>query len=152
MALQALDKYDSGRPLANFLSIHLRNRLNNFKRDKFQRITKPCERCPLAAWIKNEDKCKIYEIKEDCNLYHRWVLTNAAKKSLMQPSFMEGNEPTRPGDFYTAEFNEYFSLLRNHLSDRNQITMYKIMNGDKVRPGELYDFKEEAHGIIQKAQ
>lgn len=148
MALGALDKYDSSRPLSNFLAIHLRNRLNNLKRDKFQRITKPCERCPLAAWIKDKDICKIYEIKEDCTLYHTWTLRNSAKKNLMQPTFIEGHEPTRPGEFFLAEFNEYFVILREKLSPKNQVIMYKIMNGDKVRPGEMYDFRHEAQEIL----
>ena len=39
IAMEALDRYDSSRPLENFLAVHIKNRLNNFKRDKFYRQT-----------------------------------------------------------------------------------------------------------------
>jgi hypothetical protein len=35
--MEALDRYDGVRPLENFLSIHIKNRLNNFKRDNYYR-------------------------------------------------------------------------------------------------------------------
>ena len=34
-AIEALEKYDHKRPLENFLWVHVRNRLFNFKRDNF---------------------------------------------------------------------------------------------------------------------
>lgn len=37
MCLQALPKWDGVRPLENFLARHVRNRLNNLKRDKYYR-------------------------------------------------------------------------------------------------------------------
>lgn len=150
IAISSIDKYDSKRPLVNFLSIHLRNRFNNFKRDKFQRISKPCEKCPLGAWIKNGDLCKIYEIKEDCSLYYKWVMTNSAKKNLMQPTYIEGHEPVRDADFSGPEFKEVYEHLQNNLSHQNQIIMYKIMNGDKVRPTEIDNFRNEAMEILKR--
>lgn len=35
MCIEALDRYDAKRPLENFLSVHLSNRLKNFVRDNF---------------------------------------------------------------------------------------------------------------------
>ena len=35
ICLDALDRYDSSRPLENFLSVHLSNRLKNFVRDNY---------------------------------------------------------------------------------------------------------------------
>ena len=35
IAMDALDRYEEGRPLENFLAVHVKNRLNNFKRDKY---------------------------------------------------------------------------------------------------------------------
>ncbi|NDG29759.1 sigma-70 family RNA polymerase sigma factor [bacterium] len=35
ICLDALDRYDENRPLENFLSVHLSNRLKNFVRDNF---------------------------------------------------------------------------------------------------------------------
>ena len=37
IAMEAMDRYDESRPLENFLAVHVKNRLNNFKRDKYYR-------------------------------------------------------------------------------------------------------------------
>jgi len=37
IGMEAMDRYDEVRPLENFLSIHIKNRLSNFKRDKYYR-------------------------------------------------------------------------------------------------------------------
>ena len=37
IGMEAMDRYDELRPLENFLSIHIKNRLSNFKRDKYYR-------------------------------------------------------------------------------------------------------------------
>jgi hypothetical protein len=35
--MEAMNRYDEVRPLENFLSIHIKNRLKNFKRDNYYR-------------------------------------------------------------------------------------------------------------------
>ena len=40
IGMEALNRYDEARPLENFLAVHIKNRLNNFKRDKYYRQTK----------------------------------------------------------------------------------------------------------------
>lgn len=37
IGMEALDRYDGIRPLENFLSVHIKNRLKNFKRDHYYR-------------------------------------------------------------------------------------------------------------------
>ena len=37
IAIEALERYDESRPLENFLAVHVKNRLNNFKRDRYYR-------------------------------------------------------------------------------------------------------------------
>jgi RNA polymerase sigma factor (sigma-70 family) len=147
-AIKALDKYDASRPLVNFLAIHLRNRLHNFKRNKHERITAPCESCPLGAWVKKSDSCKIYEIKEDCKLYAKWININAAKKNLSQPVNMGDSDPTLGEGFDQAQFNDIYNKLRRELSEFGQMVMFKIMNGDRVKPTEMVKFKEEVDAII----
>ena len=84
-AIDALDRYDSNRPLPNFLYIHIRNRLCNLKRKKFFRLEKPCHKCPLNAYIAKEDKCTAYEDKLDCKFYDLWVKKNSSKQNIMNP-------------------------------------------------------------------
>ena len=147
-ALKGLEKYDDSRPLANFLSIHLRNRMHNFKRDNHARISPPCERCPLAAWIKSEDSCKIYKLKEDCTLYYKWVITNKDKKNLSQPVHMGDHDVEGGVPLDVVQFNDIYDKLKGQLSASGQQIMFKIMNGDKVKPNELKAFQEEAQEIL----
>ena len=37
IAIDALERYEESRPLENFLAVHVKNRLNNFKRDRYYR-------------------------------------------------------------------------------------------------------------------
>lgn len=73
LAREALARYDGRKPLENFLSVHLHNRLVNFKRDKFERpdavdkqiqadkknIMQPVDISLID--IENEESMKIYE-------------------------------------------------------------------------------------------
>ena len=84
-AIDALDRYDTNRPLPNFLYSHIRNRLCNLKRNKYFRLEKPCDKCPLNAYIAAEDKCTAYENKDDCRLYAVWLKKNSTKQNIMNP-------------------------------------------------------------------
>ena len=37
IGMEAMNRYDENRPLENFLSVHIKNRLSNFKRDNYYR-------------------------------------------------------------------------------------------------------------------
>ena len=37
LGMEALERYDEGKPLENFLFVHIGNRLKNFKRDNYFR-------------------------------------------------------------------------------------------------------------------
>lgn len=37
IGMEAMERYDSSRPLENFLAVHIKNRLKNFKRDNYYR-------------------------------------------------------------------------------------------------------------------
>ena len=84
-AWKGLDKYDGKRPLINFLWTHVRNRLFNMRRDKFERPDKPCLTCPLKAYLPDEDGCSAFEDKLECELYDGWISRNNAKRNIMSP-------------------------------------------------------------------
>ena len=75
------DAWDDKRPLENFLWIHVRNRLYNFKRNNYGRPEKPCDNCPWAAYVNHE--CVKFDNMMDCHLYKGWVDRNTAKRNLM---------------------------------------------------------------------
>jgi len=82
-----LDKFDpkKGKPLESFLWIHIRNRLYNFKRNNYARPEKPCDACPLNAYVNK--KCTAYTDELDCEHYFKWVGRNNTKKNLMSTKF-----------------------------------------------------------------
>jgi len=84
-ALQGLKYYDNKRPLENFLWIHVKNRLCNFKRNKYERLNKPCLLCQSICYNIDTDICDKYEDLFLCNTYKHWFNRNTAKKNLMIP-------------------------------------------------------------------
>lgn len=125
-AWEALEKYDNVRPLENFLWTHVRNRLFNFKRDKFQRPDKPCLNCPLNAYdpeCKQSDSgCTEYYNLMDCEHYAGWIKRNDAKKNIMSPIELGGvrdehekNMKTRNRDTENIDLREIFDLIQREI-------------------------------------
>ena len=79
-ALEGLKGYDENRPLENFLWVHVRNRLINFKRDEYERCESPCGKCKQRV-IRN---CSL-EDAPYCSIYKKWIERNSTKKNLMAP-------------------------------------------------------------------
>lgn len=88
-AWEGIAKYDGKRPLENFLWTHVRNRLFNFKRDKYERPGKPCLDCKYYIYDGDGDKCKQLEDKTECSSYYQWIVRNERKKNLMNPTDLE---------------------------------------------------------------
>lgn len=84
-AIDGLTRYDNRRPLSNFLWIHIKNRLCNLKRKKYIRREKPCDNCPLKAYLPDIDGCSAYDNKLDCDLYNSWFSNNSNKQNIMNP-------------------------------------------------------------------
>ena len=80
-ALKGLEKYDGKHRLENFLSVHIKNRLCNFKRDNYIRLEIPCQNCPLGAWLP-PDGCKEYHDKLECSLYAGWMRRNTFRRNI----------------------------------------------------------------------
>jgi len=81
LALEGLDSYDKVRPLENFLWVHIKNRLHNFKRNNYARPDKPCDNCPFNAYVNGE--CTKHDNMMDCEPFSKWTLRNETKKHLM---------------------------------------------------------------------
>lgn len=90
-ALQALPKYDPtrGGKLTTFLWTAVSRKLYNLRRDKYERLDKPCLSCPLMAYDPNcqysDSECTEYNDKMSCELYANWYKRNSCKKNLMSP-------------------------------------------------------------------
>lgn len=91
-ALEALPRYtESKGPLENFLSVHVRNRLINFKRDNYHRFQAPCIQCPFydPECHKSTNQCAEFEDKMECDKWNQWILRNNSKRSIMSPATSE---------------------------------------------------------------
>ena len=79
ICMDALDRYDQKRPLENFLSVHLSNRLKNFIRDNY--YVKDVDECKkkilkassisdtnIAELVKGSDIVELEEIKKIIDL------------------------------------------------------------------------------------
>jgi DNA-directed RNA polymerase specialized sigma24 family protein len=79
-AIEAMERYDPTRPLDNFLYSHVKNRLINFRRDKFRRNDPPCLDChnSLPGETRHEDR-------QYCEKYIIWFKRNATKQNIMNP-------------------------------------------------------------------
>jgi len=86
-AVEAMERYDENRPLENFLWVHVRNRLFNFKRDNYERPDLPCYTCPFydPHNEKSQSNCVEFSDKYSCDLYGSWMKRNSSKKNLMTP-------------------------------------------------------------------
>lgn len=76
--MEALPRYDSSRPLENFMFAHLKNRLINFRRDKYKRNDPPCSLCHAGRQNEHADG-------QVCERYRKWKKTNSRKANLMSP-------------------------------------------------------------------
>jgi DNA-directed RNA polymerase specialized sigma24 family protein len=84
-AWQGLEHYDGIRPLENFLWTHVRNRLYNEKRNKYERPDKPCFHCDFYE----NGECSQYDDIMECELFKGWYIRNTTKKNLMSAIDLE---------------------------------------------------------------
>jgi DNA-directed RNA polymerase specialized sigma24 family protein len=75
--IQAVEKWDTSRPFANFAYTHIRNRLINWRRDKLRRNDPPCASCHGGRPCNEGSFCKRYA---------EWAGRNNAKANLMRPT------------------------------------------------------------------
>lgn len=140
-ACKGLEKYDESRPLENFLFVHIRNRLINFKRDHYERILdKPCNKCPLKAYNKNlPSECSEYINKEDCSLYKSWYDRNAPKKNLMSCLDIDNIDDTSESGMSRSvdidsdiEHKKFLNLIDERLPMHLRASYLKLKAGVKI--------------------
>lgn len=79
-AIEALEDYNPKLPLANFLSVHIRNRLRNLIRDKYHRNDPPCKTCHNCVNGQTQHSNGKY-----CEKYLAWKNLNADKAGIVCP-------------------------------------------------------------------
>ncbi len=132
IAMEALDRYDESRPLENFLAVHVKNRLNNFKRDKYYR-----------------------QQKEDQAAKNKY--DNNTKKFLMEPidinSVRDENEDNMRlnNDFISGlEDQELFDIVDEYLDVNLRSDYLRILNGVYVPKPRREQIYNEIHRILKE--
>ncbi|MBO68826.1 MAG: hypothetical protein CL398_11015 [Acidiferrobacteraceae bacterium] len=123
IAMEALERYDEERPLENFLAVHVKNRLSNFKRDKFFR-------------------------KEGDSTKTDWNSPNNAKRFLMEPLNIDNirdeyeENMKDPDDFIDRIANtEIFGLIDKSLDIKYRADYLRMLDGvyvPKPRREQIY--------------
>lgn len=142
LALEVLaaGKYDSTRPLTTFLYVHIHNRLYNFKRRHYARLTPPCARCPLNAYLPEPSGdaphiptggcCTAFPELSCCSLYSAWETRNNAKRSLMAVS--EGADVISNNETAPLETAEYLDYIESHMPPHFYKTWLLARSGRRV--------------------
>lgn len=154
LALEALaaGKYDESRPLTTFLYVHIHNRLYNFKRKHYARLTPPCHRCPLMAFnsssgvaLPGGGYCGAFRDLGDCSLYSGWFARNEAKKSLAHVA--ECGDPAElrhdPPD------NDYLDWIYEQLPPEHQRVFQAAREGRRVNRNSLKNIIAYIHENIE---
>lgn len=127
LAIEMIKGWDGIRPLENFLSVSIRNRLCNNKRNKYERLEKPCTKCPFydKKCLKSDSQCTQFSNVEDCELYAAWIKRNSAKKSLANAA---------PSGLDYDILTDNILVTDNHDNDDNSY-FYELI--DKFLPADL---------------
>lgn len=141
-AIEGLEKYDSSKPLENFLWTHLRNRLFNFKRDNFKRPDKPCLNCPLydKDYAVSDNQCSKYSQVLDCSLYKKWYIRNSSKQNIMRPTSLENDKVVASGEnsiFGDISNSELLNKIEKKLRGEYREIYLKIKHGTKVNRADI---------------
>jgi DNA-directed RNA polymerase specialized sigma24 family protein len=136
MGMDALKRYDSSRPLENFLSVHISNRLKSFLRDNYFRQLPPCE-C-------KDNTCSVCESK---------LKRILSKKNIMAPIDLgsvcdEKENSMKYADFLykKLEISEIKELVNKYLPLEYRIDFKKMCDGvsiPKPRKDKIKELIEE---------
>jgi hypothetical protein len=151
-----LKNYDPSRPLENFLSRVLKNRLFNFKRDNYKRPDPPCVRCPLSAYVNKV--CTAYENLMDCEFYKKWVENNKSKENIMHAISLEVLDYTKEDEMvrYSVDFEGdvdisiYEDIILNNLSIKERKLYIRFKEGDKISKVDLDNLFERVRSIVNE--
>lgn len=141
IAVDGLERYDPSRPLENFLSVHVSNRLKSFKRDNYVRQEEPCPYCN-----NQDDYCEKCERKRK---------RNEIKKNIIGPIEIshvddenEKNMKLNPMFIDNIEIDEIKRLIDIELPVSLRIDYLKMLDGVYVAKQKKDRVKEEIIRII----
>lgn len=154
-AIEGIEKYDDIRPLENFIYTHIHNRLYNFKRNNYFRLEKPCEHCPLSAFIA-PDGCSAFKDREECTLYAGWLSRNNIRKNLtnvLEYSQISTNEKTMGysgNQIEEINSKEILELIDSQLPVSLRKTYLKMLSGERIPKKERIVVEEYIISLLKR--
>lgn len=127
ICIDALERYDGRAPLANFLSVNLKNRLHNFKRDNYFRYNPNCD--------------------ADCTC--RFCKQKADKKNLLNPlDIFEYADNFTLDEDESKEIQDLIDKIDIELSAEYREDYLKLKNGIKIPKKRRLKIIEQLESII----
>jgi DNA-directed RNA polymerase specialized sigma24 family protein len=150
-AIEAMERYDPSRPLDNFLYAHVKNRLINFRRDKFRRNDPPCLSCHASLNGETQHPDKQY-----CDKYRAWLRRNSAKQNIMNPldisNISDEKEPTtrlESSVLEDIEQRELLNLIDLRLDVGLRQTYLQMQAGESVPKAKREEVERAVLAIVQ---
>jgi hypothetical protein len=139
-AIELLNKrtYDPGKPLANYLYVHVKRRLLNMRRDLLRRSDPPCRECHNGGSCRGGGWCERYEA---------WVSRNNAKANLMEPLGFD-RAPEQGGGGDEAEVREALLRIDEELPAALRADYLKMRAGVAVPKARREAVLEAVRGIV----
>lgn len=154
-AIEGIERYDESRPLENFIFTHVHNRLYNFKRNNYFRLEKPCEHCPVGAFIR-PDGCSAFENREDCQLFAGWQKRNVTRKNLtnlLEYNQVSSNERSMGYDTSLSDnlnIQEILDLIDVELPVNLRKNYLQLLEGNRIPKKDRLELEEVVSNILKK--
>lgn len=155
LALEGLEKYNGLYPLEHFLSVHIRNRLCNFKRKNYVRIDKPCFNCPFNAYVNGE--CTKYNDINECEPFSKWNVKNEAKRNIISPIGLsytvddnEQNLHYESDPVDSMSNKEMMAFIDENISVENRSIWLKLRGGIKISKIDQEKVKSELKTMLEE--
>lgn len=150
-ALEAYERFNpnNGAPLEHFLTVHVRNRLINFRRDNYYRAHKPCFSCPFYDAhnkISSGSQCSVFDDKSLCDKFVKWETRNTKKKNLMSVSGPSKEVVDSISFTLNVEDTELVELIKQRLPLVFRSDYLRLLQGCKVPKSR----RDKLFGAIQE--
>lgn len=147
--LECLAKFNTARPLENFLFAHIRNRLLNLRRNKFMRSDPPCKKCHDGVFCFDPMPCEAYR---------KWLATNITKANIMCPTNIEhiehDNEKHAQCQNDTLDklaTEEILRIIDRELPVEHRAAYLQLRAGIKLSRSKTSEVIDIVRGIIAQA-
>ena len=127
------DSYDSSRPLGNWITRVISNRLKNIFRDEYYKFASPCLSCPayLGQNSTGEGECRLFgHCNTTCKIYKKWVDEKKSQHDIKLPVTYEDHlNEINSKPFDEINFDDRIEDLKIKLQSRLSDNDYKIFIG-----------------------